>query len=220
MAFLLSIGFQLKAAHGDELFPSSVAIDVDQTLHELDEGGLLTGVRVERLYALPWATVNIRVRQHVVRAGGEVAGVTIAELIDEVHRIPLPVFREMALLGPLRRLRLRKPDARVVLVVDALDEEGAGADGIGSVLPLADELAAIGNLTDRGRVPSRAGIAALRRFRLAPRRPGRREVRRRPPRLRGRLRRPRTGRRWGAGGHRGRWHRRRRAGDDARGSWR
>lgn len=160
-AFLLSIGFQLKAAHGDELFPSSVAIDVDQTLHELDEGGLLTGVRVERLYALPWATVNIRVRQHVVRAGGEVAGVTIAELIDEVHRIPLPVFREMALLGPLRRLRLRKPDARVVLVVDALDEEGADADGIGSVLPLADELAAIGNLTIV--VASRPG-PALQRF--------------------------------------------------------
>jgi hypothetical protein len=144
--FLVSIGFQLKERFGPALFPTSVAIDVNQQVHILEAGGTLTGIQIDRLIAVPWMRTQLRVQQRVAQAAGQAAALQIGELVEEYHRVPLNVFREMALMEPLRRLRTQKPEVRVTLWVDALDEDSGSENSIAAVLPTADELRAVGNL--------------------------------------------------------------------------
>ena len=73
-------------------------------------------------------------------------GLQVEEMVEEYHRIPLNIFREMALITPLRRLKHERPDERLVLWVDALDEDPAGEQTIATILPNADELQSLGNL--------------------------------------------------------------------------
>jgi hypothetical protein len=144
--FLTSIGFQLRERFGEWLFPASVAIDTDQRVHMLEEGASLTGIHIQRLVSVPWREANLHVRQDVGEAKGQVIGLQVEEMVEEYHRIPLNIFREMALVAPLRRLKTKRPDERLVLWVDALDEEPAGEQTIAGVLPSAEELQSLGNL--------------------------------------------------------------------------
>ena len=50
--FLTSVGFQIKERFGDWLFPAGIAIDTDQSVHLLEEGASLTGIRIQRLVPL------------------------------------------------------------------------------------------------------------------------------------------------------------------------
>jgi hypothetical protein len=149
-AFLLSLGFQLRDRYGDELFPEAVSIDVDVRARSIAETGVVTGAEIQRLVAVPWRSAALRVSVHADDVDGKVSGVRIAEVADDYRQIPLTAFRSMALLDPLRRLGELHPDARVVLWIDALDEDAdAGAsmgDGIASVLPGPGDLVQIGNL--------------------------------------------------------------------------
>jgi hypothetical protein len=144
--FLTSIGFQLKERFGEWLFPASVAIDTDQRVHMLEEGASLTGIHIQRLISVPWKKVNLHVRQDVEQAKGPVTGLQVEEIVEDYHRIPLNTFREMALIDPLRRLMTQRRNERLVLWVDALDENPAGEQTIASVLPSPDELQTLGNL--------------------------------------------------------------------------
>jgi hypothetical protein len=144
--FLTSIGFQLKERFGDWLFPASIAIDVDQRVHTLEEGASLTGIRIQRLISVPWRGAKLLVRQDVQQAEGPMTGLQVEEIVEEYHRIPLNTFREMALITPLRRLMTERPTERLVLWVDALDEDPTGEQTIASVLPSSEELQSLGNL--------------------------------------------------------------------------
>jgi hypothetical protein len=144
--FLASIAFQLIAQFGRNLFPASVVVDVDQRIHVLEGSGSLAGIRVSRLYAVPWSETQLHVQQEVDQAGGVATGLEIGELVEEYHRIPLHIFREMALLAPLRRLRKEQPNVRVTLWVDGLDEDPSPELSIAATLPNPDEVAGIGNL--------------------------------------------------------------------------
>jgi hypothetical protein len=73
-------------------------------------------------------------------------GLQVEEIVEEYHRIPLNTFREMALITPLRRLMTERPTERLVLWVDALDEDPAREQTIASVLPSSEELQTLGNL--------------------------------------------------------------------------
>jgi hypothetical protein len=80
--FLTSIGFQLKARFGEQLFPSSVVVDVDQRVHMLAPGASLTGIRIGRLIAVPWTQAALHVRQDVQAAGGQAAGLLVEEMVQ------------------------------------------------------------------------------------------------------------------------------------------
>ncbi|WP_437663009.1 hypothetical protein [Sorangium sp. So ce1182] len=146
--FLTSIGFQLRERFGKEIFPSSVAVDVNQRVALLDEGATMVGARIQRLIAVPWSDSKLSVQQRVDQAKGAATGVHVEELVEDYHRIPLVTFREMALIAPLKRLKAEQPGARVVLWVDALDEDAGhpAGESIAGTLPTAEELQALGNL--------------------------------------------------------------------------
>jgi hypothetical protein len=146
-AFLTSVGFQLLERFGEEIFPPAVAIDVESRVRDVGEGGSVVGAEIGRLVALPWRGAELRVKLDAERVQGKASGVRIAELVEDYRRIPLPTFREMALIDPLRRLARLKPGVRVVLWIDGLDEQPvvAGSTAVADVLLNGDELRALGN---------------------------------------------------------------------------
>ncbi len=143
-AFLTSVGFQLKARYGDELFPPTVDLDVQGRVRNLDDEGSYVGAHVQRLVAVPWHSANVRVRLDAKGIRGEAVGARIDELVEEYRAIPLPAYRQMALIDPLSRLRRLRPQETVTLVVDALADTGPSS--VASVLPRAGDLTEIGNL--------------------------------------------------------------------------
>jgi hypothetical protein len=145
--FLTSIGFQFKERFGAELFPQTIVMDVQGEVRDVAEGASYAHAEIEQLVAVPWHSDNFRVRVDAARIRGHAAGVRIHEVIEDYRRIPLPTYRQMGLIGPLRRLRALDPDARVILWVDGLDEAIGASPSIADVLPSPPELAELGNLT-------------------------------------------------------------------------
>ncbi|WP_433292244.1 WD40 repeat domain-containing protein [Actinoplanes sp. CA-030573] len=120
-AFLTAIGHQL-AARRPELFTSGVEIDVRQTAGRVDETGEMVGARIGELVASPFRTVALRVVQDTTGVSGRVVGVDLERVVGDERLIPLPDLQDLALLDPAHELAARDPGARIVIVVDGLDE--------------------------------------------------------------------------------------------------
>lgn len=131
-----------------------MGITVDEKVRDVGEGASVVGSEIQRLVTVPWRTPEVRVRLDARKVQGKVVGLAIREVVEDYRRIPLRTFREMALLGPLRRLRELHPERRVVVWIDGLDEEAGANEGkatgdltIGNLLPVPDDVADLGNLT-------------------------------------------------------------------------
>ena len=128
-SFLLRTGFQL-AALWPELFDlDPVRIDVEQEIGSAESTANVIGARVERISASPFHQKIFRIVQRVRQTRGSLVGLNIGEWTVDPRLIELDDLQEMALFAPARTLLRLRPKARIVILVDALDELVFGQNG-------------------------------------------------------------------------------------------
>ncbi|MFI8876917.1 hypothetical protein [Streptomyces sp. NPDC055243] len=124
-AFLLRVGFQLASACPELFTTEQIRIEVTQRIGELADGGEVVGAEVRRLLTSPFHQTVLHIKQDVERAGGKATGLRIGEWVGDPRLVEPSDLQHMALFDPARALRRLRPGARLVVLVDALDEAAA-----------------------------------------------------------------------------------------------
>jgi hypothetical protein len=129
--FLLTIGGQFATLRPDLFHPENLEIVIHQDIGEVTPEGRAVGAVVEELDASPFYKVAIEVEQRIRRLAGSATGLRIGRLVTEPRLLSMQDLQYLGLLYPARLLLRRQPAARVVVLVDALDElrySPAGSD--------------------------------------------------------------------------------------------
>lgn len=121
-SFLLRLGYQLAARRPELFAHQHLRIAVEQRIGYVSKGGEAVGVEIDRLIASPFHHNVLRIQQHVTANAGQVVGLRIEELVIEPRLIDTADLANMALADPARALLEVDPGARIVVLVDALDE--------------------------------------------------------------------------------------------------
>jgi tetratricopeptide (TPR) repeat protein len=120
--FLLMTGLQLTARRPELFDQAQVELAVYQRLDDVGAGSKLVGAEIERVLSSPFRRSVVRVQQEVRHGAGTLTGLRIGELVSDPRLVPLADLQFMALIDPARALLGAEPDARLVLLLDGLDE--------------------------------------------------------------------------------------------------
>jgi energy-coupling factor transporter ATP-binding protein EcfA2 len=122
-SFLLSIGHQL-ARERPELFElERLSVAVQQHIDSVRATGRVVGIRIEDLKVSPFhRTATLEVEQRVGDLEGELTGVEIGTAHLEPRLLDPDNLAHLALIGPAQVLAEQDPEARIVILLDALDE--------------------------------------------------------------------------------------------------
>jgi hypothetical protein len=130
-SLLLRIGHQLASLEPAAFKPENLEIAVRQQVGTIARGAASIGIAIEDLLASPFYTTALRVEQEVTTVAGELAGIKIGRATVEPRLLTPAVLSQLALIAPANAIRRARPDARITLVVDGLDEIGTeSADDI------------------------------------------------------------------------------------------
>jgi WD40 repeat protein len=121
-AFLTAIGHQLAALRPELFRPGGIDLAVDQRAERVTERGEVVGARLGELVVSPFTRQAIRIEQEVGEVSGRVVGLELDRLVAEVGLVPLADLAEMALGAPSGELARLDPQARLLVVVDGVDE--------------------------------------------------------------------------------------------------
>jgi hypothetical protein len=121
-SMLLRIGHQLASRRPELFDPDLLEIVVEQRIARTGPGTAVVGVQIADLRVSPFYRTAIRVTQDVGGLAGSLAGIEIAQATVEPRLLELEVLQYLALLDPAAALAQRDPSARIVVVIDALDE--------------------------------------------------------------------------------------------------
>ena len=122
VSLLLRIGHQLAARRPELFDPQRLEVVVTQRVAAAAEGATVVGVRIEDLAVSPFHRTAIRVEQHVQDLGGRLVGLDVAHATVEPRLLTEDNLQYLGLLDPAAVLAAADPDARVVVLVDAVDE--------------------------------------------------------------------------------------------------
>jgi WD40 repeat protein len=120
--FLLTIGHQLAARRPELFRPEHLEVTIRQHIGALGVGGDVVGARIDELTASPFLTTPVIVEQHIDHVQGRATGVSIGHLNADARGHSVQDLQFLSLIYPLKLLAKVDPTARVVLLVDALDE--------------------------------------------------------------------------------------------------
>ncbi|TQM78361.1 hypothetical protein FHX81_0627 [Saccharothrix saharensis] len=123
-SFLLSIGHQLARRRPEIFARDRLEIVVRQHVDAVGAGGRAVGIRIGDLTASPFhRTATLTLEQRVTgTVSGSVSGVEIGTANLEPRLLEPDNLAHLALIGPAEVLAAEDPDARIVVLVDALDE--------------------------------------------------------------------------------------------------
>jgi WD40 repeat protein/energy-coupling factor transporter ATP-binding protein EcfA2 len=128
-AFLFSVGDQLARLHPSLFDPQRLEIVVRQRAERVASGGRVVGIQVEDLRASPFYTTALEVTQSASVVEGTLVGIEAARATLEPRLLDPSNLQYLALLDPARALADQEPGARIVVLVDALDEVRYGPRG-------------------------------------------------------------------------------------------
>ncbi len=128
--FLLSIGQQLARSRPELFEPQKLEVVVQQRVGLARRGSSVVGIRIEDLVASPFhRTARLTVEQDVARLEGDLTGVQLGRAHMEPRLLEPATLAELALFAPAELLAQGDPDARIVIMIDALDELARDATG-------------------------------------------------------------------------------------------
>jgi WD40 repeat protein len=128
-AFLFSVGHQLASLHPSLFDPKRLEVVVNLRAGRIAPGGRAVGIKVEDLRASPFYQTSLRVIAHGEMVEGELMGLSAGIMIPEPRMEDLSNLQYLALLDPALALAEQDPAARIVVLVDALDEVRWGPSG-------------------------------------------------------------------------------------------
>lgn len=121
--FLISLGLQLRARYGKELFgPPLLKVRGKLKAGPVGEGGKAAGVEIDKVSLSPFKQILIDVDVSVEELTGEALLVHIGEVVDITEKMSLQRLAQEALYDPLKNLAVMRPDEQVRIVVDSLDD--------------------------------------------------------------------------------------------------
>jgi len=122
--FLLTIGRQLATLYPHLFRPENLEVVVRQRIGSVDAGGDAIAARIKELWASPFCQVvpHVDVEQEIGRVTGKATTLEIDRWVNEPRLFQMQDLQYLGLLDPARLLAQEQPDARIVVLVDALDE--------------------------------------------------------------------------------------------------
>lgn len=139
-SFLLRLGHQLAARRPAIFAPDRLEIVIRQRVGAADADANVVGARIEQLRASPFHRTAIQVEQDIGHVAGELVGLEIGQATADPRLLEPDVLTNLALIDPLTALDRLDPSARVVVLVDALDEV-IGFRGSQSILEWMEQVA-------------------------------------------------------------------------------
>ena len=140
-SFLLAVGHQLARRRPELFEPERLTVVVHQQADEVGPDGRMVGIRIDDLAASPFHhTAILAVEQRIARLAGTAHGVEIGRATVDPRLLEPDTLAQLGLTGPAEVLRREQPDARIVIVLDALDELAAGPSALLDWLARGPEL--------------------------------------------------------------------------------
>ncbi|MGV9352596.1 hypothetical protein [Streptomyces misionensis] len=122
-SFLMSIGHQLARTRPELFEPERLSVVVQQHIDSVQAEGRVVGIRIDDLKVSPFHhTAALEVQQRVRDVEGTVTGVEIGTANLEPRLLDPDNLAHLALIGPAQVLAEQDPEARIVILLDALDE--------------------------------------------------------------------------------------------------
>ncbi len=121
-SFLLTVGGQLATIRPASFHPENLKIIVRQRVGSVETGGQAVAARIQELRASPFYKVSLDVEQEISRSGGRTTAIEIGQLIVDPRQLSMQDLQFMSLLDPAKLLGREDPNARITVLVDALDE--------------------------------------------------------------------------------------------------
>jgi WD40 repeat protein len=121
-SLLFALGHQFAFLRPTVFHPDKLEVVVRQRVGEIAPGGRAVAIRVEDLAVSPFSETALRVEQEAGLVGGGLVGIEAGRLVAEERLLELSNLQHLALLDPAALLLAEAPDARLVILVDALDE--------------------------------------------------------------------------------------------------
>ncbi|MFI8393078.1 hypothetical protein [Streptomyces sp. NPDC085540] len=122
-AFLLSIGHQLARVYPEIFALDRLSVVIEQHIESVKAEGRVVGLRIDDLQVSPFHhTATLEVQQRIGYVGGSVSGIEIGTAQLEPRLLDPDNLAHLALIGPAQVLAEQDPEARIVILLDALDE--------------------------------------------------------------------------------------------------
>ncbi|MEU0815218.1 hypothetical protein [Streptomyces mirabilis] len=122
-SFLLSIGHQLARVRPELFEMERLSVVVQQHIDSVQAEGRVVGIKIDDLRVSPFhRTATLEVEQRVREVAGTVNAVEIGTAHLEERLLDPDNLAHLALIGPAQVLAEQDPDARIVILLDALDE--------------------------------------------------------------------------------------------------
>jgi hypothetical protein len=121
-SLLFALGHQLAALRPGLFHPEKLEVVVRQRVGAVARKGRVVGIKVEDLEVSPFYETALRVEQEAGLVAGELAGISVGRLVAEERLLELANLQYLALLDPAELLLRSDPEARLVILIDALDE--------------------------------------------------------------------------------------------------
>jgi WD40 repeat protein len=121
--FLLEIGHQFVQQRPELFISQGFDVSVEQDIGTVSAGGRVVGLQADSVVSSPFAaTAKLRLAQRVATNDGEVIGLAVKTLTSDPRLERPEILARLALTDPAEQLLRDDPDARIVLLVDGLDE--------------------------------------------------------------------------------------------------
>ncbi|MEW2258459.1 hypothetical protein [Streptomyces sp. NPDC047869] len=122
-SFLLAVGHQLAQARPELFELEQLSVVIKQHIDSVEVEGRVVGIRIEDLSVSPFQrTAALELEQRIGDVAGTVSGVEIGTARLEPRLLDPDNLAHLALIGPARVLAAQDPEARIVILLDALDE--------------------------------------------------------------------------------------------------
>jgi WD40 repeat protein len=126
---LFALGYQLVHLHPELFDPKRLEAVVSLRAGRVAAGGRAVGIQAEDFRVSPFYQTSLRVEAHSDVVEGELIGISVGTVMPEPRMEELSNLQYLALLDPAQILAERVPTARIVILVDALDEIRWGVSG-------------------------------------------------------------------------------------------
>jgi hypothetical protein len=116
------IGHQLAARRPALFHPDQLEVVVTQRVGTAGPGADIVGVRIEDLRVSPFHRTAIRVEQDIQSLGGRLAAIEVNQATVDPRLLAPETLQYLALLDPAALLAEAEPQARIVVLIDGIDE--------------------------------------------------------------------------------------------------
>lgn len=160
-SFLLGFGYHLAGIHPELFADGAAQVQVGQRIGKIAPGGEAVGAHIDRYLKSPFAPNTLSVLQKVEANAGRLVGIKVDEWVQEHRQLSVEDLLDLAVIRPLRRMRMSDPTTIVCLYIDALDEIELQGDAVRSESSSGASLLDL--LTNTHELPANLKIVAASR---------------------------------------------------------